>query len=490
MLIAAAFIALAAFIGLAVDAGILFAHVGHLRRAVDAASLAAANQFREGRSPAQLSAMAFEFLELNGLSPSGTVAKVCDLGTPGSVYDDPSLCPGGTNPPTGTDPPRKYVRVEAELPVWLAFLPIIGWDQVTIRSEAISEAASVDLVLVIDNSGSMAFDLCDNGDDDDGDGVTDDCNGYAQPQVGPTSDADADLCNAAGTCEPFESVRTAALNLVDRMYFPYDRMSVVTFSTVASDPPIITLEDGSSNADVKAAINSIQVATEPGNPPCTIQTDGDPRGCTSTNTAEGLIVSGNQFGVYTREEAVWIVILLSDGAANAYRTGADVMDKNNWLCPGSSPGSPTWAVPLCRDPDASTRHPTSSSDYDVDDAARDSADFVGCPDSQSPQPAMCAAPGQGAVIFTIGLGKLMWDSKACDPGVYPPGYPTGCDPDLGEKLLRYVAAVGDDGDPATDPCDGIGTAADCGNYYFSPSGPGLLRVFEAIASRIFTRITH
>ena len=42
MLIALAVIGLAAFIGLTVDAGILFSHIGHLRRGTDAASLAAA----------------------------------------------------------------------------------------------------------------------------------------------------------------------------------------------------------------------------------------------------------------------------------------------------------------------------------------------------------------------------------------------------------------------------------------------------------------
>jgi hypothetical protein len=89
------------------------------------------------------------------------------------------------------------------------------------------------------------------------------------------------------------------------------------------------------------------------------------------------------------------------------------------------------------------------------------------------------------VIFTIGLGDLMIDSTACDP--YYAGL---CDADLGEQLMRYIAAVGDDGDPATDPCAGKVKGIDCGNYYFSPTGSGLLRVFEAIASRIFTRITH
>jgi Flp pilus assembly protein TadG len=66
VLLAMAFVGIAAFVGLTVDAGILFTNVGHLRRATDAASLAAANQFREGRTPVELSDMAFEFLELNG----------------------------------------------------------------------------------------------------------------------------------------------------------------------------------------------------------------------------------------------------------------------------------------------------------------------------------------------------------------------------------------------------------------------------------------
>jgi hypothetical protein len=88
------------------------------------------------------------------------------------------------------------------------------------------------------------------------------------------------------------------------------------------------------------------------------------------------------------------------------------------------------------------------------------------------------------VIFSIGLGDLMINNPCW------PGYGGSCDPDLGEQLLRYAAAVGDDGDAATDPCNGVSAGRDCGNYYFAPTGAGLLRVFEAIASRIFTRLTQ
>ena len=90
------------------------------------------------------------------------------------------------------------------------------------------------------------------------------------------------------------------------------------------------------------------------------------------------------------------------------------------------------------------------------------------------------------MIFTIGLGELVTNNTNCDVGTWG----GSCELDVGEKLLRYLAAVGDDGNPTTDPCSTAGVGADCGNYYYSPTGAGLLEVFEAIASRIFTRITH
>jgi len=510
ILIALAFIGLASFIGLAVDAGILFSQIGHLRRAVDAAALAAANQFREGRTVAELTASATEFINLNSVSTATAEIFVCEDPFPGhppyTSAHDPTLCP------TGGDPYRKFVRVEAQVDVNLAFLPIIGFNAIPIHANAVSEAASVDLVLAIDTSASEAFDLCTDTWDNDGDGVLNDCNGFPTNQVGPTSDADPDLCNAnrfesddivgddhtllgdpipdgdrEDDCHPFEEIRAAAMQLLGRMYFPYDRMSVVAFAQTGSE--LISLQDGDNVTDVvNMALSPMQVSREPGNPPCDFAATGDPRGCTNTNTAEGMLIAGNEFGLYTREEAVWIVILLSDGGANAARDSlsADITDPNTWICPnpGATTGQPTWVQPFCRDPDGSSRHPSTHTWFDPDDAARDAADFVGCPDANSPQPAGCPAPGQGAVIFAIGLGDLTVNSPACWPG-----YPS-CDADLGEQLMRYIAAVGDDGDSSTDPCGSVASGNDCGNYYFSPSGAGLIRVFEAIASRIFTRLTH
>jgi uncharacterized membrane protein len=168
ILVALSFVGLVAFLGLAVDAGILFTQVGNLRRAVDGADLAAADQFRQGRDVPQLTAAATESVNLNGLNPGTAVVDTCASGA--------SLC---------TNPPRKLVRVSASLPVSFVFLPIVGLDSVTIHANAVSEAASLDLVMVIDPSSSMAFD-------------------NSAPAM-----RDPNQCNPVRQCHPFEEVRAA-----------------------------------------------------------------------------------------------------------------------------------------------------------------------------------------------------------------------------------------------------------------------------------------
>jgi hypothetical protein len=121
------------------------------------------------------------------------------------------------------------------------------------------------------------------------------------------------------------------------------------------------------------------------------------------------------------------------------------------------------------------------------------ADFVGCL-GRNPAHA-CAQPGQGALAFSIGLGDGVTDtgcraghSDRCEVG--PDGVPNTTDARAyGAELLRYIAAVGDDGDPTTNPeCVGRAYTVSCGNYYFAPQGSALNKVFEDIASRIFTRL--
>lgn len=511
ILIALAFVGLAGFIGLAVDGGILYSNVGHLRKAVDSAALAAANQFREGLQPWQLEASAKEFLDFNGLDSATAHVYLCEEsinpGGPYGPYNDSSLCLcenganfGDTGCTTRDDlDNRKLVRVEGTLPVDFAFLPIIGFDSIPIHAEAVSETAALDLVLVIDTSPSMAYDLCSDTIDNDGDGTPDDCK-INDNQVDPISESDPATCNGVpdpldltddNRCQPFSDVREAARFLINRMYFPYDRLSIVTFSFTGNT--VLTLQDGDNWTDATAALNSLEVDREPNvDMDCPDYRDPgikNPAGCPSTNTAGGIRNANQELASNGRQEAVWIMILLSDGAANAARTDPPSPE---WICPGST-GAPDWIQPFCRDVDPATRHNSGDAMYDPDDRARDMADLAGCypTDPSDPNPGCPPDGGNGVVMFTVGLGNYVTENDECDTDYYSAAE---CDQakTLGEELLRYVANVGDDGDPrpSSDPCASVASGHDCGNYYYSPTGSGVLRVFEAIAGRIFTRITH
>ena len=111
------------------------------------------------------------------------------------------------------------------------------------------------------------------------------------------------------------------------------------------------------------------------------------------------------------------------------------------------------------------------------------ADFLGCFPTK-PADGCKGQKGQGAVIFTIGLGDGVLDTRNEVNGL-----------PYGTALLRYIASVGDDGDPDTDLCAGFWKGENewqewCGNYYFSPQGDQLTAVFQDIASRVFTRLTR
>jgi hypothetical protein len=485
------FIVLLGFIGLAIDLGRIYVAMGSLRRAVDAASLGAASQFREGRGITEMTSMATQIMNMNGINPDTIVVEDCPHAI---VPNDAVLC---------VTPHHKYVRVTATNTVPMTFLRVININQITLNSNAISEAASLDVVLVIDISESMA--QKSNGDQ-----------------------ADPSQCNPTQTCQPFEKVRAAADTFVDRILdLPpaqeSDRIAIVYFSNGwQTDPSKFSygLNKGATdvvspgwittNAAAHGAVNNLSVYEAPKcdvNPAfgtcrsysdysdpdtflginCPVYDNGtDPSSCTTTNIGGALQLAGNMFATQSRPEALWVVILLTDGAANA--SNASVGHQFGY-CPDSD-----WGPPFCRDrmsstyllpPDSHSTHDLLH--FDANDFARDSADFVGCYQTHmAPECEYLPHGGQGAIIFTIGLGSQVLATYS--PDTVPHGV----------ALLRYVSAVGDDGDPATDPCrvpvnlytNSTGWQTHCGNYYFDATGDKLISVFEDIASRIFTRITR
>jgi Flp pilus assembly protein TadG len=493
-------IVLLGFIGLAIDVGRIYVAIGTLRRAVDAASLGAASQFREGRDINEMTAMATQIMNMNGVSPASIVVEDCKHAV---ISGDPLLC---------VTPRRKYVRVTASANVPMTFLRVININQISISSNAVGEAASLDVVLVIDISESMAQ--------------------YQTATTSPVHNVgdqfDPSVCNADDSCQPFEKVRAAANDFVDRILDhpgdpseESDRLSIVYFSngwqTDSTKFPygnnhgatdLVSPGWMNDPATAHTAVNNLKVFQPPAcdsdgiNPTsgtCLLYNAGvfqgiecpryrntdpnDPSSCTTTNSGGALTLAGNLLGDpnQQRTDALWVVIFLSDGAANASNA---TTGHTYGYCPDTD-----WGSPFCRDLSAISRHDggTDPLHYDADDYARDSADFVGCPNNNQYIYEYCdtahlPSGGQGAVIFTIGLGNQVTKNY------------TGGDRPAGVALLRYIANIGSGSDPATDPCKVYDDVADwqshCGNYYYDATGNKLIPVFEDIASRIFTRISR
>lgn len=267
--------------------------------------------------------------------------------------------------------------------------------------------------------------------------------------------------------------------------------------------------------------------------------------CPDTNIGGG-IRKGNDVltnALTIRRDAVWVMILLTDGAANRTDPVPGVPQDSygfygfcpwNTFC--SSDFSDTdkiatgWPFgqctnPLggneprpqyCNDDLPDTRHfclqwsvdplqngipsaqclgqSETQTKYDADDYARDWADFAGLAQ------VIDGVPGNFIAIFTIGFGEDLLTSPAMITSA---------------PLLRYIADAGDNGtidndaqqdlrddgvfnnsvpagelgDP--DICEGVVNPGQwCGQYYYANNLGSLEAVFEAIASRLFTRLSR
>ncbi len=212
IIVAFAIVGLVAFVGLVVDTGLVFIGYGTLRRSVDAATLAAAAQYRKNPDPLGLSKAAKEFLTLNNVPSATAEVFVCNESYP--AYHDPTLC---TTPAR-----RRLVRVNATSQVRLAFLPVIGIRSVALQATATAEAASLDIVLALDTSESMTWDNPRT------DLMRDpsQCNAQRDPLDGSTS------------CKPFFPIQEAARSFVTSLITndnQYDRVAVIPFSRAVAD---------------------------------------------------------------------------------------------------------------------------------------------------------------------------------------------------------------------------------------------------------------
>jgi hypothetical protein len=508
---AIAFMAILAFTGLVTDAGTLYLNFTRLKRGLDAAAVAAANNIKDSSLPAaqrnaNIREAAREMLALNNITDIYSLQTfTCDDG--GLPADFASLCPA-----PGEDQ-RKLAWVQATQISPVYFLQLFGVNNVPITTHSVGEAASIDVVLVIDTSESMGS-----------------ATGGYDANFNPAA------CNAANNCQPLRQAKDAAKSMIDKLFDGYDRIAIVTFdfSATIHDPDLATsivLE--SDHTAVKAALDAISlhddldlntIIASGKNPllgelnPLDLNNDGaypggSPSGfgdsILSTCTGCGMRIAGNILSDQGRVDSVWVIVMLSDGATNLSDL-PDAADVNNPVPAGYiygfCGGDPTfpnpnrmWDRPWCTDSDPSTRHcgpfhadasecppgaiwvGNNTPPYDAEDYARDITDRVALIYSAN---ANEPTGGEEIAIYTIGLGKA----------AAPPDYD-------GEMMLRYMANIGDDSirnpipDDVTDafppdPCDGVGPQTSCGQYYYAPSAIFLTQIFEKIAGSIFTRISQ
>ncbi|MBO9362504.1 MAG: hypothetical protein J7452_09910 [Thermoflexus sp.] len=495
VLFALMLVGMLALTGLAMDGARLYAARNRLQHALDGAALAGSNQFRVGRTLADIRQAARDFLAAQGFDVATIRVYTCDDPGPHAA----ELC---------TTPRRKLVRVEAEVTIPMTFLRVVGWESARLSGTATGEAASVDLVLIIDNSESMAYD-------------TPMVLASTNPIVCiPTNSPDPNpacprpqrprFCNATDTCEPFRSVRQAAMMFAAQMYYPYDRVAVVSFDRQAR--LWVDLNGGTSFATVQNAIQSIRVY-DPSQNASTAKCAGmdctsgncipvpvfepgagnDPRPCPSSNLQGALRLAYSVLAEQGRRAetgALWSIVILSDAAANTTdpsTSSPDQPTRNFGLCPKYSPppawGEPTWYWgdpayrPFCQDGDFEERHPSTSVRYDAEDAALDMIDVL--------QEAK-------VVVFSIGYGRGMHNLNV-RPG-------EGRDPDVGEKFMRYLADS-TDGDNRADCLQSGSNWFDpgavwkprgqpCSNYFYAPDASTLQQIFREIARRIFIRLNR
>jgi hypothetical protein len=253
--------------------------------------------------------------------------------------------------------------------------------------------------------------------------------------------------------------------------------------------------------------------------------------CGQTNIGGAILTANNALTdpVDVRREAVWVMVVLSDGAAaNVTNKVEGITDENTYgyygYCPwytfcylngddwnpgpwpecavvGNNPSQAERALPICNDNDPLTRHfclnwetgqPVSANPecgvygkYDADDYARDMADFAGLIEVDED------VPGNYIAMFSIAFGA---EAEIDTTGV---------------PLLRYIADAGDNGivdndieqglrgDPPSEfgepgPCDQytLQKTQNCGQYYHAADLAGLTDVFEEIAGRLFTRLSR
>lgn len=222
--------------GLAIDVGRGYVLKSHLSRAADAAALAAARSLREGTTEAQQRALSVA--AANGVVPGqGTASISLSFGT--NEFDEQTVS----------------VTASQDTPTLL--MRLIGEEEMEVQSRAVAAVPPVDLILVLDHSGSLG-------------------------QAGAWDDLQ-------------DAVRQFVRHFDDNI----DQMGVVSFNIMAKD------EFQLDQPFTSAAISAVNGMTSIG----------------WTNTGEGLRLAHRQItsSPNLRNRSAKVVVFFTDGRPTAFR---------------------------------------------------------------------------------------------------------------------------------------------------------------------------
>ena len=320
VLIALSLVVLIAAIGLATDGTLIYRAKQDLQRTLDSAALAAAYKLP---NQTNASKAAYQFGRLHGYNfdPSGNKLTITF-----PVYD----------------PPRKAVAVQGTADVNLAFMSIIGFHTVKLSAQGEAESAPMDIYLVLDMSESMTYDTYDTSKPNNG-------RPTPWPPVGwpysdcklpsnwvSQSDCIAKYCNWARVCDPLDKhIKPAAKYFVDQLDPVFDRVGLVVYHQFG-----VKIIDLSNNfTAVKTAIENINAFDYQGGDDY-LCPNTSPAGCNkNTNIGDGIMFAHNGIASIGRMDAIWSMVLLTDGKANIYRSCSG--------CPPSCGGATCQTLHLC-----------------------------------------------------------------------------------------------------------------------------------------------
>lgn len=138
-------IGLLGIVGLAIDAGLAYVTKAKLNAAVDSAAVAAAKAVTNGNTQADQVASARQaaqdFFQAN--FPTGYLRSTPSLATPSVSFDTPS--PGAVT-----------IGVSATATMPLTLMKLLGFNNIAVAATSQSIRKDLDLIFVIDSSGSMA----------------------------------------------------------------------------------------------------------------------------------------------------------------------------------------------------------------------------------------------------------------------------------------------------------------------------------------------